>query len=204
MAKYTPEEIDSQTNEIYRKPYDRFPMIGKNQYDEGYHIHLLEKLIVTGLLILMVIVLNFKDYITQQYRITEETASFNLGVDYINQGKYQDALKTFNETLKMNPDLYKGYYNRGLAYFNLGNSDEALADFNHAIELNSQYAEAYWGRGLVYYSMAVTETDHTQQQVYSRQSLYDLQMAKSLDSVLKLRVDSIIIELETMNAPQKP
>ena len=56
-----------------------------------------------------------------------------LELDY--QGKYNEAIKKYNEALELKPDWNWAYNNRGLAYQALGENAKAQADFAKAKEL---------------------------------------------------------------------
>ncbi|MBI4712044.1 MAG: tetratricopeptide repeat protein [Planctomycetes bacterium] len=65
-----------------------------------------------------------------------------------------EAIQSFSEAIKLNPDYALAYYNRGYSYIlTKGNYELALADFNKAIELNPSFAEAYIARGGLYDGM---------------------------------------------------
>lgn len=68
----------------------------------------------------------------------------------IRAGKYDDAIKNFNDAIEMNDQLIEPYNGRASAYFFKGDFDKAIADFNKAIELDPKYGEAYSNRGQCY------------------------------------------------------
>ena len=76
-------------------------------------------------------------------------AFFARGVINNNLGKHDEAISSYNEAIRLNPNSADGYLFRGLANNNSGKHDEAISDFNEAIRLNPSLAEAYVGRGLV-------------------------------------------------------
>jgi tetratricopeptide (TPR) repeat protein len=63
-------------------------------------------------------------------------------------GKYEEAVRHYNEAIKIDPNNVKGYNNRGVAYAKMGKYDQAISDYTKALQLNPQFAEAYHNRAL--------------------------------------------------------
>jgi tetratricopeptide (TPR) repeat protein len=61
---------------------------------------------------------------------------FEMGLDYYNDGKYQQAIDKFDEAIQLDPNHAKSYYNRGLAYAELGEYRWAIRNFYKAIALD--------------------------------------------------------------------
>ena len=71
-----------------------------------------------------------------------------------NQGKYQAAIKLYNEALSINPNYAQAYNNRGVAYKYLKHYNEAISDFNKSIELkNPALHFVYNNRGIAYFDL---------------------------------------------------
>jgi len=82
-------------------------------------------------------------------RLSLAAHSFYLGNALYEQKNFEDSIKAYSTSLKLNE--YAGaYYNRGVAYAELGEYDRAIEDYNKAIKLNKEYAEAYYNRGVAY------------------------------------------------------
>ena len=59
------------------------------------------------------------------------------------------ALATYEDALKVNPDLAEAYVNKGIVLVNLGRDAEAVAASSRALELNPARPElAYYTRGV--------------------------------------------------------
>jgi len=89
----------------------------------------------------------------------------NNGLDYMNQGSFDDAIAEFSKVIGMDSNNDAAYFDRGLAYVKKGNStgetnnyDLALADFNKVLgiigpshpklsEVHVGIANAYHGKG---------------------------------------------------------
>lgn len=75
---------------------------------------------------------------------------FNKGLRLALQGKYDLALKEYEEALKTHPDSAETYNNIGFAYYDKKEFDEAIANQKKALELNPEIANAYFGLALAY------------------------------------------------------
>ncbi len=71
------------------------------------------------------------------------------GLENAQQGKYQEAIELFTQSLQQNPTFADTYYQRGLAYFDLGQFHPAVWDYGEAIKLDSTHIKAYYARALV-------------------------------------------------------
>ena len=68
---------------------------------------------------------------------SEGTAEWYVkqGNELLNQGQYDEAIKNYDEAIRLNPQLAEAYNNRGLAYGFQGKKAEAIADFEKFITL---------------------------------------------------------------------
>ena len=62
-------------------------------------------------------------------------------------GKYEDALKIYDELIEQQPEKAKYHFMRGVALALMGRYEEALDSFDKAIALDPNYAAAYNNRG---------------------------------------------------------
>ncbi|WP_293347462.1 MULTISPECIES: serine protease [unclassified Microcoleus] len=74
----------------------------------------------------------------------------NRGSLYGGKGDYDNALKDYNEAIKLDPKNAIAYSNRGDVYYNKGDYDNALKVYTEAIKLDPKYAIAYSNRGNLY------------------------------------------------------
>ena len=81
-------------------------------------------------------------------------AQYDLGVRYLSEGNYEEAILTFTAAIEIDPKRVPAYVGRGDAYVKYGETDENLAaakaDYEKAIELDETNAEAYLGLADVY------------------------------------------------------
>jgi len=88
--------------------------------------------------------------------------NYQLGVVLASQGdetgistneknaKYQDAIKAFQETTKLDPNHYKAHYRMGVLYERLDQPKLADAAFRRTIELQPTYSAAFVSLGNMY------------------------------------------------------
>ncbi len=120
---------------------------------------ILAALSVLSLLVFSVITWNqagyWKNSITLFDHVLEVThnnwlITNNRGLAYKNLGDYPQAMKDFDEAIRIKPEYAEAYYNRGLAHKALGNAGQAIADYSRAIRIKPNMAEAYNNRGNAY------------------------------------------------------
>ena len=70
------------------------------------------------------------------------------GLAAFSAGKYEEAIRHYNEALRIDPDNARAYNNRGVAHAKMGKFDRAISDYTKALELNPRFAEAYQNRAL--------------------------------------------------------
>lgn len=75
------------------------------------------------------------------------------GEAFRKKGDFDNAIKSFTESIRLNPKFSWPYNNRGLAHAGKGEFEAALQDYADAIRLDSMYAFAYNNRGLVHAAM---------------------------------------------------
>lgn len=79
---------------------------------------------------------------------------YDLGVRYLSEGNYQEAILAFTAAIEIDPKQAPAYVGRGDAYVLSGETEENLAaakaDYEKAIELDETNAEAYLGLADVY------------------------------------------------------
>ena len=87
------------------------------------------------------------------------------GVVHMRTGKTRQALKDFNEGIRLFPEYAAAYNNRGSLLLSLGLSDEALKDFDRAIVLGPGYIAAYNNRAAAFVKkrqFIIAAEDYTQ------------------------------------------
>ena len=72
------------------------------------------------------------------------------GIVYLDLGEPETALGSFDEAIRLDPNLPDAYTNRGKSYNALGQYHRAIQDLDQAINLNPDTAVAYNNRGTSY------------------------------------------------------
>jgi tetratricopeptide (TPR) repeat protein len=73
---------------------------------------------------------------------------YNMGNAYVDLGEYENAVKAFQEAIKLDAKLSKPHNNLGLAYAALNRMEDAAAEFREAVRLKPDYAEAHYNLGV--------------------------------------------------------
>ena len=79
---------------------------------------------------------------------------YDLGVRYLSEGNYEEAVIAFTAAIEIDPKRVDAYIGRGDAYLGQGAADEyltaAFTDFETALSLDDTNADAYLGMAEVY------------------------------------------------------
>ena len=92
-------------------------------------------------------------YFYFQFTVRENVPGENryrLANHYLEDGKYDEALKIFNEVLSNDPDYKEAHLGKALTLLQMENYEGATESFNNAIELDGNFAAAYANRGILY------------------------------------------------------
>ncbi len=95
---------------------------------------------------------NSSTLFTHALKVTQDNyiAHNNLGVVYVNLGRYQDAIETCRQAIKIKPDDAEAYYNLGNAYSKLGRWQDTIEACKQAIRIKPDLAGAYDILGVAY------------------------------------------------------
>jgi hypothetical protein len=74
----------------------------------------------------------------------------SLGDAYAGEGRYQEALPAYQESLRIFPGLAEGWNGVGVSLGGLGRHTEAVSQFREAVRLNPQYGRAWINLGSAY------------------------------------------------------
>jgi len=70
-----------------------------------------------------------------------------LGAVLQDLGRLEQAVKSYDKALRINPDYADAYFNRGIALQKLGQPGAAIKSYDKAIRLEPDFADAYSNRG---------------------------------------------------------
>jgi Tfp pilus assembly protein PilF len=73
----------------------------------------------------------------------EPMANNNLGVIYLKQKNFKQAISYFEKELKINTNYDNALFNLGLAYYQIGEKEKALSFWKKTIAVNPYYLDAY-------------------------------------------------------------
>lgn len=122
---------------------------------------------------------------------------YDLGVRYLSEGKYEEAIIAFTAAIEIDPKQAPAYVGRGNAYVHSGKTDgnlvAAQADYEKAIELDGSDSDAYLGLANIYLSMGNTEM--------ALQVLNDALDAVNNVSPIQRRLDELTAELTSEPSP---
>ena len=76
---------------------------------------------------------------------------FLKGNSQLRAGEYQEAIRYYSESLKIDPQFAEGYNNTGIAYYELGQYTQAVDNYNKAILYKPDFTDAYFNRSNSFY-----------------------------------------------------
>jgi len=88
-----------------------------------------------------------KQQIAEEVPGRKEMRSAN---DLYQEGRYEEALKEYQEAVHKKPEDPIGYYNLGITYMALGKQDEAINAFKKTIEIKPDHFQALKNLGQLY------------------------------------------------------
>ncbi|MGD1041644.1 MAG: tetratricopeptide repeat protein [Sedimentisphaerales bacterium] len=74
----------------------------------------------------------------------------NLGVACDSLGRYQDAVESYKQAIRINPDYAEAHYNLGVACGKLGRRQDEIESYKQAIKIRPDYAKVYINLGVSY------------------------------------------------------
>jgi len=89
---------------------------------------------------------------TVEHLLPLDTRYIERGLSCYQKGDYNEAIKQFQEALKLNPGKAEIHYNLGLTYQAKGLLNEAVEEYRKALEVNPEDAETHNNLGIVYYN----------------------------------------------------
>jgi tetratricopeptide (TPR) repeat protein len=81
--------------------------------------------------------------------INNDTAHYNLGTARLQDGRIDEAIAHYRQTLEANPAYADAHMNLGHALLQKGMPDEAIAHYRKAIDLKPAYAQAHYNLAMV-------------------------------------------------------
>ncbi len=78
---------------------------------------------------------------------------FKSGINHMANERLEDAIRSFEFALRIDPKYVDAWIKKGYAHFHLGENQNALASYDRAIEIDINNAEAWNLKGLTYYKI---------------------------------------------------
>jgi tetratricopeptide (TPR) repeat protein len=93
--------------------------------------------------------------INQESKVNEKgkIASYkqaNLGTAYGELGKYEEAIESYKQAIRIDPDVKEAHYNLGTVYIKSGKYQEAIESYKQAIRIDPDFADAHHNLGTAY------------------------------------------------------
>lgn len=87
----------------------------------------------------------------------DEDKDLEEGVNFFNDGRYDEAIESFKRVIEKFPDNYEGYNNLGLSYLKNNNLDQAVDTLEKAIGLKPDSPSVYFALGESYFAKGESE-----------------------------------------------
>lgn len=116
--------------------------------------------------------------------------------------KYEEAISSYNEALKIKPDNHEAWNKRGLALENLGRIEEAMSSYDEALKIKPNYDDAWYNKACYYALQGQVELaiDNLRQAIALNPQEY-LEAAKTDSDFDRIREDPRFQQLmQTENA----
>ncbi|MBB5218133.1 MULTISPECIES: tetratricopeptide repeat protein [Treponema] len=75
------------------------------------------------------------------------------GMAYFAQGKYDEALSDFKQSILSDPKSFRSLYYEGIVYSIQNKHEEAIDCFNRSLEIDSYQSHVYYRRSLAYFNL---------------------------------------------------
>jgi len=87
-------------------------------------------------------------YIQNQEKHQSTYTEFYIGLTCQKKGEHEKAIKHYDKTISINPQIAAAYTGRGIAKDTLGKHEDAIVDYDQAIRINPRDTHAYYNRGI--------------------------------------------------------
>ncbi len=126
----------------------------------------------------------------------------NVGIGFLDQQQYSDAIQAFEQVVKLRPDYSDGYVNIGLTYLEWEKYSSARPALEKALQLHPNYA-----RALYYLALVERREGHPEAEVVDLQRVVE-QYPQSRDARRELgiayyqqhRSDDALVQFEALQA----
>ncbi len=137
-------------------------------------------------------------YFTDNIRVQPDANNYSgRGVIYYTQARYAEALRDYNEAIRIDPRNEGAYFNRGLLWYDQRQFDRAVADFTGAISLNPLFAPAFFLRADAWFhkkELAKAIADYSQVIELDKKSAPAAYRSRGVVWLLKKDIDKAIAD----------
>jgi tetratricopeptide (TPR) repeat protein len=117
------------------------------------------------------------------------TESNNLGAAFAKKGQTDEAVRQYEEAIRLKPDYTNARYNLGVAFYQQGRIDEAIRQFQEVIRLKPDHAEAHNNLGSAFGRKGQTDEAIRQFQEALRLKPEYADARRNLNAVLAVKSD---------------
>ncbi len=111
-------------------------------------------------------------------------AHFNLGVTYVEQGRWKEAVKAFQQATRFNPGLAEAYNGLAVAQGRLGRYDQAIQACKQALRINPQMVRAHYNLAALYLALGDIRSANEHRQALET---LDQKLASGFQSLVRSR-----------------
>jgi S1-C subfamily serine protease len=148
-----------------------------------------------GLLIMALMVISIFPDFSSAFYMSDADSHFNLGVDHQRMNRYQEAIASYKEAVRIQPSHADAHNNLGYIYNDiLGQHKNAISSFRKAIEYKPHSANFHFNLGVVYQSLS-----RYQEAIAS----FKEAMSIKPDAEAQARIGSIYEQLDKLHDQEK-
>jgi hypothetical protein len=117
----------------------------------------------------------------------------NLGDVYTKEGSYEEAIKYFEQSVKLKPDYADAVYNIGYVYTLLPDFEKAQAFLMKSIEMNPRIFQSYYVLGIISYKQGDIDTAiKLMQKTLEINPQYDL-ANRAIQELISLKQKGVVV-----------
>jgi len=121
---------------------------------------------------------------------------YRLGNILFDLGRYQEAMKNYEESIKRNSKFANAYIKLGIVLSKLKLNTEAVARYKRALRLDPKSALAYYNLGIAYYNLGVSTYSIFRFNEAVESYRMAIKLDPTVDNKLYLNLGLALIELE--------